>query len=232
MEYCIALSDSLCKELHAFKHGQACDERVVEKMLHLYKPPHITNVEQLKRIGVHNMPLVASLAGAGLIGQTVEELAEKTRYRIILDKNRQDFPYVSINKDPLQNNYVLTCLPGQNREKATDYVKALLSDAKTLLICDKYIGENWRMTKRLFSDLLPQRKLSIFYTDDHLRQVVGEIKHICPQWTVKQDRNRTYMKRHDRYIRIDGTIEIIFTSGIDYLFDASKECTLVVRAVG
>jgi hypothetical protein len=31
MEYCIALSDSLCKELHAFKHGQACDERVVGK---------------------------------------------------------------------------------------------------------------------------------------------------------------------------------------------------------
>jgi hypothetical protein len=76
------------------------------------------------------MPLVASLAGAGLIGQTVEELAKKTRYRIILDENKQDFPYVSINKDPLQNNYILTCLPGQNREKATDYVKALLSDAK------------------------------------------------------------------------------------------------------
>jgi hypothetical protein len=85
------------------------------------------------------------------------------------------------------------------------------------LICDKYIGENWRMTKRLFTDLLPRKTLSIFYADNHLRQVAGHIKGICPQWTITQDRKRTYMKRHDRYIRIDGTIEIIFTSGIDYL---------------
>jgi len=40
------------------------------------------------------------------------------------------------------------------------------------------------------------------------------------------------MKHPDKYIRIDGKIEIIFTSGIDYLFDASKECTLLIRAVG
>jgi len=36
---------------------------------------------------------------------------------------------------------------------------------------------------------------------------------------------------HDRYLIIDGKIEIILTSGIDYLFSDDKECTMIVRKV-
>lgn len=39
------------------------------------------------------------------------------------------------------------------------------------------------------------------------------------------------LKHHDSYIRIDRKIEIVFTSGIDYLFDDAGECTLLIRKV-
>ena len=31
------------------------------------------------------------------------------------------------------------------------------------------------------------------------------------------------------YVLIDKTMEIIITSGIDYLFDKTKECTIICR---
>lgn len=40
---------------------------------------------------------------------------------------------------------------------------------------------------------------------------------------------RQYRGMHDRYLVIDGEVEIILTSGIDYLFDDEKECTIIVR---
>ncbi|MBC2693794.1 MAG: hypothetical protein HF982_00635 [Desulfobacteraceae bacterium] len=231
MEYCIALSDLLCRELNAFKHNQGFDVATVEKMLHLYKPPHITNVAQLKRIGISNSPLEAQLAKAGLIEQTIEELAMKTLYKIVLDSENREFPYVNINNDPVQNNYAILCAPGQDRDKAQDHVRALLENAKSVLIFDKYIAANWKSTRRLFDELMPQKSLSIFYADNHLQSVAGDIKKICRQWTIKPDRNKTYADHHDRYIRIDQKIEIVLTSGIDYLFDDAKECTLLIRKV-
>jgi len=231
MDYCIALSDVLFREFHAFKHGQACDTAVVEKMFHLYKPPHITNVSQLLRAGISNASLEAQLASLGLIRQSLEELAIKTQYKIILDTDSQDFPHVSIHDDPVRNNYAILCAPGQDRAKAQNYVRALLADAENVLICDRYLSQNWTCTRRLFTDLMPQKRLALFYPDNHLQSVAGEIKKICHQWTVKQDRSRTYSGHHDRYIRIDQKMEIVLTSGIDYLFDETKECTLIIRAI-
>ena len=31
---------------------------------------------------------------------------------------------------------------------------------------------------------------------------------------------------------IDGQMEIVLTSGIDYLFDDEKECTVIIRKLG
>lgn len=231
MEYMIALSDSLYKQFHAFKHAEDCDQDIIQKMLYLYKPPHITNVAQLKRAGIEDNPLLSLLAQSELVNQSVEELAARTVYKVLLDEERKDFPYVNINEDSVQNNYSLTFLPKQDRGKAQEYVQALLRDANQILISDRYFKDNWRITRKFFSELVPRNRLSIFYAYDHLKGVVSDIKRICSHWTVKQDRLNTYRNHHDRYVRIDGTIEIIFTSGIDYLFDDSKECTLVIRKV-
>lgn len=45
----------------------------------------------------------------------------------------------------------------------------------------------------------------------------------------KQARGALYRHHHDRYLLIDRQMEIVVTSGIDYLFDNDKECTLIFR---
>jgi hypothetical protein len=54
-------------------------------------------------------------------------------------------------------------------------------------------------------------------------------KNICKDWIIKEDRRNTYKNYHDRYLLIDNQIEIILTSGFDYLFDENKEFTYIVR---
>jgi hypothetical protein len=71
------LEDGLYGEFHAFKHGEPHDSRLLEKLLHLYKPPHITNVDQLNRLQIDDAPLKSQLARSGLISQSIEELAQK-----------------------------------------------------------------------------------------------------------------------------------------------------------
>lgn len=62
---------------------------------------------------------------------------------------------------------------------------------------------------------------------------IKEIKAICHQWKlpVQEQIKRQFRQMHDRYLIIDGQIEIILTSGIDYLFNDEKECTVIVRLV-
>jgi len=77
MDYSLVLSDSLYGEFHAFKHGKPHDALVVEKLLHLYEPPILTNVEQLHRTGIKDTALMAGLAVAGFVDQTLQALCDK-----------------------------------------------------------------------------------------------------------------------------------------------------------
>ena len=78
MVYSLVLSDVLYKEFYAFKHGQSHDTFVLEKLLHLYKPPLLTNVEQLRRVGIEDVSLLAGLASAGFVDQSLSDLCSKT----------------------------------------------------------------------------------------------------------------------------------------------------------
>ena len=73
MHYSIALEDDLYLAFHAFKHGKADDTHLVERLLTLYKPPHITNVKQLERLGIENDPLRMQLSQAGLVNQAIDD---------------------------------------------------------------------------------------------------------------------------------------------------------------
>ncbi|MDM8567468.1 hypothetical protein QUF74_17700, partial [Candidatus Halobeggiatoa sp. HSG11] len=56
----------------------------------------------------------------------------------------------------------------------------------------------------------------------------SELKEKYEDWKIQEDTKRTYDNYHDRYLLIDSQIEIILTSGFDYLFDKNKEFTYVV----
>jgi len=234
MDYSLVLSDFLYREFHAFKHGRPHDAHMIEKLLHLYKPPLLTNVEQLLRIGIKDTALMAGLASAGFVGQTLQALCDKTFYKLILNNNRPDYPYVDINGDSIRNNYTVTYKPGEKRTKIHSYLLALLATASWVMIHDPYCVDNWKTTKLFFQEFLPRKPLSIHCTTKIPAPKIKEIKTICQQWKLPdQDKvKRQFRRLHDRYLVIDGKVEIILTSGIDYLFDDAKECTIIVRKVG
>lgn len=231
--YQIVLSDKLLGEFESFKKNRPVDTSLIMRLLNMYKAPHITNIAQLKRIGVEDVPLFMQLVQNGFKDQSLEELAGKTVYKIILEDNRDDYPYVSVSDSKLKNKYTITLAPGDSRANAISHIKGLLENAVDILVYDKYMTNNWKTTKKLFYEIIPRKSLNIFYTEEHLNTKASEIKKTCSEWSVKEDKtNKAYAKLHDRYLVIDRRVEIILTSGFDYLFDSSKELTIVIGEIG
>lgn len=227
-QHTIVLEDGLYGEFHAFKHGEPHDSRLLEKLLHLYKPPHITNVDQLNRLQIDDAPLKSQLARSGLISQSIEELAQKTIYKIVLSNGNSIFPHVNIYDDPLQNNYTMTCKPNEPRTKALAHLEALLQDAQNVLICDSFLEDRWKTAKRIF-EIFPKRGLNISFAHDLDQRRKTELKRYCSNWQLKRNNLKVYRNHHDRYLLIDSELEVVITSGIDYLYDLNKECTLIFR---
>jgi len=231
MDYSLVLSDTLFREFHAFKHGLSHDAQLIEKLLHLYKPPLLTNVEQLRRTGVEDTSLMAGLASAGFVDQSLPDLCKCTFYKFILDNGHSNYPFVDVNGDRIRSNYTLTHKPGEKRTKIHRYLTALLAEASWVVIHDPYSVSNWASTKLFFETLFPRKSMTIHCTTKIPGPKVKEIKAMCHQWKlpVQEQIKRQFRRMHDRYLIIDGQIEIILTSGIDYLFNDEKECTVIVR---
>lgn len=230
MSFYIALEDDLLQELHAFKRSKDHDVRKVEKLLHLYKPPHITNVQQMKRIGIEDPPLLTQLISAGLVDQSVESLAEQTLYRLILSSTSDSYPRVNIFDGSIGNNYTVTFAPGEPRTTGHQWIRSLTEGARTIVIRDDYLNENWNSTEQLLN-LFPPGRLSVVFVPRLNQEKIDRVKRNRSMWKLPPDQSDRYRNHHDRYILIDGNVEIIVTSGIDHLFADDKECTMVVRQV-
>ncbi|NCC62045.1 MAG: hypothetical protein EOM12_14150 [Verrucomicrobiae bacterium] len=229
--YSLVLDDRLLRMLHDFRHGKApSDFKILLRLLTMYRPPHLTNVSQLQRSGVDDDVLLSDLAANNLIGQDLEELAAMTDYRIILSHDSDECPYVKVDGGLFDNDYVLTCTIGAPRDKAHSHLKELFSCASSIVIHDKYLGVSWSSARALF-DLLPAGRIGVFFTKKtNVSQARrSELKRDHPLWNIREDSRSSYADHHDRYILVDDRMEIVITSGIDYLFDVTKECTLIFR---
>jgi len=227
-DYSLVLSDDLLQLFLNFKQGKLDDPKLVEKFLSYYHGPYLTCVNQLKRIGIEDTALFQPLANSGYITQSLEELAEKTCYKLILNTDKYDYPYVNINNDKVEKNFTLTFKIGEDRDKAIQLITALCSDAKFILIFDFYFCNQWNNTKRLFQQVIPQKNITLLH-DGHLTKKTSEIKKINTSWTIKHDTRKTFRNAHDRYLLIDNKIEIILSSGFDNLFSTDKDLTCVIR---
>ncbi len=234
MDYSIVLSDELLKEFYNFKRNLAFNNNIIDRLLLYYKPPHITNFAQLKRVGIEDRVLISQLINKGLNRQTLEELSDKTIFKVILDKKNSNYPYVNIFQDEIENNYTAT-FKRNSRDKAREHIKALLKNANSIFIYDKYLSSNdynWSNCKKFFVDLIPKKPLTIFYKKDHLKQTfISDIKKIYRNWKIKENKGANYRDLHDRYLVIDNKMEIILTSGFNYLFDEDKDFTYLIRTL-
>lgn len=230
VSYSLVLSDELLSEYYKFTSNSNFDRNLIEKLFNYYKPTYITNKAQLERINhTSDKNLVSSLIKSGLKNQTLEELASKTKYKIILSTDRNDYPYVNINDDNIEKNFTGTFLRNESRDKAIKHIKSLCKEAeKFIIVYDKYFNEKDDNADTLIN-LLPKHKLEIIYQlDTFSQEQKDKLQKACPTWTL---RDENFQDCHDRYLIIDNKVEIILTSGFWYLNNLSKEITYIVRLI-
>ena len=223
-DYSFVLSDELQKEYCNFKDGEDYDRSLIENLLHYYKPSILTNTSQLKRIGEDvSKKLETALRKSGFTTQPLEDLAQSTVYKIILCTDKDKYPYVNINGDKIENNLTACFFKRESRQKAIEHITALCKKAKTIYVYDKYSFQN-NANVELLKDVFPTKNLSIVYDSQYID--ISALKEYCEKWTFI---DRTLPEYHDRYLVVDDKLEIILTSGFDYLIKTEKEFTYIVR---
>ena len=113
----------------------------------------------------------------------------------------------------------------ESRKKAIDHISALCRKADTICVYDRYSFNN-NENIELLRGFLPLKKVSIIYDSQYID--VSLLRGYCDKWTFI---DRTLPEYHDRYLVIDNHLEIISTSGFDYLVKTEKEFTYIVRPV-
>ena len=231
----LVLSDELLSQFYAFKENGKYDQRLVEKLLHYYKPVYLTNIAQLDRIGHQpDTTLRVNLIKSKLVKQSLEELVRETRFKVILCTDRDDFPFINIHGDKVENNYSGTFLRSESRAKAMAHIEALCADAEAeIIVYDKYFNSSNRETERqnveVLKKILPKRKLKIrFARDSFSAYQQGELRAACTSWNLSEE---LLSDNHDRYLIIDNKMEIVLTSGFQYLTDDRKDFTYLVRKI-
>jgi len=231
-EFNVALSDSLQLEYCRYKQGKEFNRYLINRILRYSEGAIITNVGQLERIGPDAESELKSfgtmLRKSNLKKQSLEELADKTNYNIILSDKRDDFPYVNITaaNEPLQPVIGGCFFRDRPRDKAVSHITKLCAKASSILVYDAYLNRDERNIGTL-ATLLPDKKLELVYHPDHLTpDTQTELLRLRPKLTLQPQQLPTH---HDRYIVVDGTIEIVLTSGFCYLASHIKEITYIIR---
>lgn len=228
MTYFHVLDDDLLTLWQQFKQGINVEIRPLEKLLRFYQPPHLTCAAQMQRCGIDNPPLMQALAAQGFTNQTLAKLAEQTQFKYILSSENNIYPFVHLDAKNTSTELTYRFLIGKSRQALHEHLKNLLTNAKVIVVADKYLDENFSNTKQVFN-LLPSVACTVCLTYEISKQNQSEIKKMKPNLKLINDTRSDYSQRHDRYLLIDNTIEVTLTSGVDYLFDTRKECTAIIR---
>lgn len=236
--FAIALEDDLAQELCKFKQQKNYDDKIVERILYHYKAPILVSQEYMKEYYSDEATLSPILGANNNIDfeRTLEELATtQTLYKIILSKNRSEFPFVNIFKDKLENNFTATFKSGELRTKAVKHFTSLFYNAQSIFIFDKYIkrtGLEYLIRECQINEYVDEIKIvssNIAESNGGIQQDT-EIMGINVQ-VVANNQNYSRNNTHDRYIKIDDKIEIILTSGLDNFQNTSKDFTYIIREI-
>lgn len=221
-----SLDDELTKLYHDFKRGRTVDNRLLQSFLRYYRPPHNTNFAQLKRCGIEDTSLLAQLVSSQGSKLSLEELSEQTLFKYVLSAKQSLPPFININSKQSATEFIYSFKKGESRKELKEHAKRLFANAKNVVVADKYLNENSAI--RFFELFTGSTTIFLSYPLD--KKIKRNIKKVA-NVTFKDDTTDNYKNLHDRYILIDKRVEIILTSGVDYIFDENKECTAIIRAV-
>jgi len=228
MDEQIVLEDDLLLEYFKFKNNEPCDNAIVQRLLTYYKP-HLTNIEQLDRIKRGDNDLKQQLLQQRYKSENLEELVEKTSLKLILSKNKSDYPFVNILKckdEPIESNYTAT-FQNVPRKKAIEHIKALCQTAKIIYIYDNFLNKYTENYLNSICNLFPKTNLTLIC--DMEQRVRSYWKHCNKNLNMPTMPSTPYKNFHDRYLQIDKKTEIILTSGFDHLFSEDGDFTYIVR---
>lgn len=204
------LSDKLALEYLKFRNQCEFDLQRIEALLRYFKGEFIFTKEQLRNADKEVVSFDMS--------RFLPLLDKIPKFQLILCDDNDKFPNVNIFSDRIENNLSATFKAQAPRDKAIEHFKALFKDAKSIFIYDKFL------TKPNLTNL--QKECSIFCDIFLPEEQQKELKMGKPDKTHKN-----YTNNHDRYIIVYDNLEIILTSGIDYLFDANKDFTYIIREI-
>jgi hypothetical protein len=245
-DYYLVIEDNLLKLFYEFQSGQYNVNRdILFNLLNFYKK-HLTNVVQLKRIGIKDTALLKQLAQQGYINETLSELAQKTKLKIILSKEKSDYPYVNINGDVFESNFTATYKRGNSKSKAIEHILALVKEGDKVEVYDKYLlsdnGDSQNMDNNHASIRFIEKLINSLNFNVELKiscknncSNTGNRKfYLENQFNNRFIFNHHNLNDHDRYIRVYKNnkiiYEIILSSGIYYLENDNKDLTYVVRS--
>ncbi|WP_199765920.1 hypothetical protein [Helicobacter felis] len=110
MGFSMCCEDDLYEVFLKFKKGEPIeieDKPLIERILHYYKPVILPTKEQLKILEVWDPELRANIIKSGHVYPQKEALAH-TQYKIILSSHKNDFPFVNVKDDVIENNFSAT----------------------------------------------------------------------------------------------------------------------------
>ena len=220
------LSDKLALEYLKFRNQCEFDLRCIEALLCYFKGEFIFTKEQLNNASKE----IASFD----MSRFLPLLDKIPKFRLILCDDNDKFPNVNIFSDRIENNLSATFKKDDPRDKAIEHFKALFKDAKSIFIYDNYLYENHNLAS--LEKFIEECKIQCnIYLDRNTYNKINTNKNLSSKIKSKiaidKAHNLNNKNTHDRYIMIDNNIEIILTSGIDYLFDTSKDFTYIIREI-
>lgn len=251
----VALDDDLFVEYFRFKNGKSSNHFLIGNLLSNLKMPFVQSGCQAFRchqglpqkdkdeLQIISAPLLSAYLSGGYPSNTIEELAKKSQYHLVLtaDDTKFKYPYLNINKKNIELNYSKTCLKDESRHDMIDHLKSLCSDAIKVTICDNYLFTTpWTVdstTEQLFDYILPKKNLCIEFVSNS-RSVKNHIPHVRVKhgdWHVSRYSGTCYSSQnHDRYLIIEKptqSIEVMLSSGFLYLWKDKKEITCIFREI-
>ena len=233
----IALSDKLLEEFFEFKKGNIRDKELLQKLFGYIQPFSISR-NQLENLDLDIAIKSKIISGGDIItpvnATTEKQLINSTLYKIMLTDNKNHYPYVNILLDKIEINYTATYKKDENRDKAKEHIKNLLSKESQIDIIDRYLSpqsnRQWNKIFELLKYILPDRDIRLnIYFDNSIssRDIKNILEDYNHKWSVNL--NNYDNSIHDRYIESE-KVKILLSSGFLNLANTEKDFTYIIKA--
>lgn len=234
----LALNDALIDEYLKFKFQYDYKPDIIRKLFKYIQPFPLREDfydDPSIMMQLENDPLIEIVDNC-----SDEDLVQESILKLMLVDIFISVPHRTLNindvYEKLKPQYSGTYPNKMGKDKAQEHIKALLSDAKYIIITDGYITTQWSVNKELIKDIVPFMALDLTIVGankDIKKNILNksekkDLELICSDWNIKVSSLGTNI--HDRYIKTD-KLKILLSSGLYNLSATNKDFTYVVEMI-